>query len=279
MRVAAFTLALLACAPAGAQGVYRTPERAGTPSSQPTMLNKLGIDQKVGEQVPLELEFRDERGKPVQLKQYFTKGRPVILALVYYDCPMLCHQVLNGLTTALLRLKFDAGKEFDVLAVSFDPRETPELARANENTYVNQRYKRAGAAEGWHFLTGDQKNIDALTKAVGFRYAWDEHSKQWAHGSGIMVLTPEGRLAQYFYGIEYWPKDLRLALVESSRGKIGNVVDQVMLYCYHYDPTTGKYGAVVMNMLRVGAAVTLLILGTFLTVTLRREHALKTGQA
>src|SRR5687768_2803839 len=244
-------------------------QMASGPDTRPPILREVGIDQKLGEQVPLDLEFRDEQGNAVKLGRYFGK-KPVVLALVYYECPMLCTQVLNGLTSALKVLKFDAGNEFEIVTVSFDARETPAMAVAKKENYL-ARYGRPQAAAGWHFLTGEQVSIDALTKSVGFRYAWDERSNQFAHASAIMVLTPEGKLAQYYYGIEYSLKDLRLGLVEASRNKIGNFVDRVLLYCFHYDPATGKYGVMIMNVLRLSAVATMLALGIFMAVMFRRD--------
>lgn len=239
-------------------------------NTRPTVLTKVGIDQRLGQQIPLDLKFKDEFGKDVTLGKYFNQKRPVLLALVYYDCPMLCTQVLNGMTSALGVLKFTAGKEFDVLAVSFDPRETPELAASKKKTYI-QRYRRPGSEDAWHFLTGSQQSIDVLTKTAGFRYAWDEKTQQFAHASALMLVTPDGRLAQYYYGIEYSPKDMRLGMIEASQEKIGNAVDELILFCYHYDPMTGKYGAVAMNVVRAGGVLTVLILVTFMFVSIRRE--------
>jgi protein SCO1/2 len=239
-------------------------------NTRPTLLQKVGIDQRLGETIPLHLKFKDERGRDVELGQYFHQKRPVLLALVYYDCPMLCNQVLNGMTSALGVLKFNTGQEFDVVAVSFDPRETPELAVAKMQVYLD-RYKRPGTEKGWHFLTGSQESITALTQAVGFHYEWDEKTSQFAHGSGLMLLTPEGKLAQYYYGIEYSPKDMRLGIIEASQEKIGTVVDQMLLYCYHYDPTTGKYGLIAMRALRIAGALTVLALGAFMVVSFRRD--------
>jgi protein SCO1/2 len=213
------------------------------------------------------IEQRDETGKSVQLGNYFGK-KPLILNLVYYQCPMLCGEVLSGLESALRVLKFDVGKEFDVLTISFDPKETPEMASAKKAEYL-KRYGRLGAAQGWHFLTGPQASIDALTKAAGFQYQYDPKSGQFAHATAIMVLTPEGKIAQYYYGVEFAPKDLRLGLIQASENKIGTVVDQVLLYCYHYDPDTGKYGAIINRVLQLAAGATVLILGTFLLVMFR----------
>ncbi len=248
--------------------LYSEP-KAPAPQGKPAMLQNIGIDQKLDQQVPLDLNFRDEAGRRVQLGQYFGT-RPVILTLVYYTCPMLCNEVQSGLASSLAILKFNAGEQFEVVAVSINPRETPEAAQKKKKQFL-QRYKRAGAESGVHFLAGDQASIDALAKAVGFRYSYDPKTDQYAHASAIMVATPQGRLAQYFYGIEYAPNDLRLALVESSQNKIGNAVDQVLLYCFHYDPATGHYGAVVMNVVRLGGVITVLLLGLFMTISLRRE--------
>lgn len=267
------TIAVVVLSSAGlwaqASGDMRKADDLRQQNTRPSVLEKVGIDQRLGQRLPLEAPFKDELGRPVKLGDYFHK-RPVVLALVYYDCPMLCTQVLNGLTSSLSVLKFNAGQEFDVVAVSFDPRETPQLAGAKKQVYLD-RYKRMGADQGWHFLTGSQESITALTEAAGFHYVWDEKTSQFAHSSAIMLVTPEGKLHQYYYGIEYSPKDLRLGMIEASQEKIGNVVDQLILYCYHYDPTTGKYGAVAMNMVRVGGVLTVLLLGTFMAISFRRD--------
>jgi protein SCO1/2 len=234
---------------------------------RPPGLKNVGIEQNLNEQIPPGLAFRDETGKAVTLGDFFGK-KPMILNLVYYQCPMLCGEVLTGLESALRVLKFDVGKEFDVLTVSFDPKETPEMASAKKAEYL-KRYGRSGAADGWHFLTGAASSIDALTKAAGFQYQYDPKSGQFAHATAIMVLTPEGKIAQYYYGVEFAPKDLRLGLIQASENKIGTVVDQVLLYCYHYDPDTGKYGAIISRVLQLAAGATVLILGTFLIVMFR----------
>jgi len=246
------------------------PRHAPIPAGEkPRDLADVRIDQRLDELLPLDALFRDENGDEVKLGAYFG-SKPVVLALVYYSCPMLCNQVLNGMTSGLDVLKaFSIGTEFEVVTVSFDPRETPELARQKKETYINW-YKREGAAEGWHFLTGDQPSIDRLTEAVGFHYKWDQKTAQFIHASGIMIATPDGKLARYFYGIEYAPKDLRLGLVEASAGKIGSPVDQLLLYCYHYDPASGKYGAAVMNMIRLGGALTVIaIIAMFIVFRMR----------
>jgi len=238
---------------------------------RPRILRDVGYDQRLGEQVPLDLVFRDESGRDVPLRSLF-RGKPVVLSLVYYECPMLCTLTLNGLASALSVLSFDVGREFDVVTVSFEPKETPALAAAKKKAYL-ARYRRPGAAEGWHFLTGGEDAIHALTAAVGFRYAWDTETRQYAHPAGLVVLTPEGRIARYMYGMEYAPRDLRLALVEASQRRIGNPIDAVLLYCYQYDPMRGRYAASVMRLVRLGGVLTVLALGAFVLVSLRRERA------
>jgi protein SCO1/2 len=235
---------------------------------RPPGLKNVGIEQHLEEQIPPDLTFRDEAGKTVRIGEYFGQ-KPMILNLVYYQCPMLCSEVLSGLESSLRVLKFHVGKDFDVLTISFDPRETPEMASKAKAEYL-KRYNRAGSENGWHFLTGPQESIDALTKAAGFQYQYDPKTGQFAHTTAIMVLTPGGKIAQYYFGVEYAPKDLRLGLVEASKGKIGNVVDEVLLYCYHYDPATGKYGAVITRILKLSAAATILILGGLLLILFRR---------
>src|SRR6266849_1340030 len=243
---------------------------------RPPGLKNVGIEQHLDEQIPPDLIFRDETGKAVRLGDYFGQ-KPMILNLVYYQCPMLCGEVLSGLESALRVLRFDVGKEFEVITVSFDPRETPGMAAAKKAEYL-KRYGRSGAAQGWHFLTGPQESIDALTRAVGFQYQYDAKTGQFAHATAVMVLTSEGKIAQYYYGVEYAPKDLRLGLIQASQNKIGNLADQVLLYCYHYDPTTGKYGAIIARVLQLSALATILIMGIFMTVLIRHgsghnEHA------
>ncbi|HKG23846.1 MAG TPA: SCO family protein [Blastocatellia bacterium] len=243
-------------------------QSTGRQDGKPKALREVGIEQRLNEQLPLDLVFRDEAGREVRLADYFG-NKPVILSLVYYNCPMLCNQVLAGLASCLDVLKFDVGREFEVLTVSFDPRETPAIASDKKQGYMG-RYKRPGASEGWHFLTGAQDSISRLTEAVGFKYAWDEETKQFAHSSGIMVLTPQGKLSRYFYGIEYAPVDVRLGLIEASANKIGTPVDAVLLYCYHYDPATGKYGPAIMNMIRLGGILTIIGIISLLLVMRRR---------
>jgi len=234
------------------------------------IFDQVGIEQKLNQQVPLDLTFTDENGQQVQLRKYFG-SKPVILTLVYYQCPMLCSQVLNGVTGALNGItRFNIGRDFDIVTVSFDPRDTPAEASATKKRLLS-RYRRPGSAEGWHFLSGKQDQIKALAASVGFRYAWDPEIQQFAHASSIMLLTPQGKVAQYYFGIEYAPRDIQLGLVEVSHGKIGNVVDQFILYCYHYDPAKGKYGAIVFNIMRISALATVLVLGGFVIVMFRRD--------
>jgi protein SCO1/2 len=261
-------VALLLSLPAMGQGVLEAP--AAPPANmRPPGLKHVGIEQHLNEQVPLNLAFKDETGKTVQLGDYFGK-RPVILSLVYYRCPMLCGQLLEGLESSLRVVDFDPGKQFDVITVSFDPTDTPAVAAAKK-AEIMARYKRPNAASGWHFLTGPQESIDALTKAVGFDYQYDKRTDQFAHATAIMVLTPGGKLTQYYYGIEFPPKDLRLGLIQASQNKIGTVVDQVLLYCYHYDPDAGRYSALIGRVLQVAGGITILVLGGFILVMFRLE--------
>ena len=246
------------------------PNESGTSNGLPPALEKAGIEQKLNEQVPPDAVFKDENGKEVRLGEYFGK-RPVILALVYFECPMLCNEVLNGLTGSLKSLSFDTGKDFDVVAISFDARENdkPDLAKNKKESYM-KRYSRAGTEAGWHFLTGTQAEIDKVANAVGFKYYWDEKSNQFAHAGGIMITTPEGKLSRYLYGIDYAPKDVKFAVMESAQGKIGNAAEQLMLYCYHYDPATGKYGLSILKVIRLGGIVTLIGLSAMFFVFWRR---------
>lgn len=231
---------------------------------------EVGIDQRLNEQIPLNATFRDEAGNTVALQKYFA-GKPVIISLVYYRCPMLCTQVLNGMVETFKVLQLSAGKDFEVVTVSIDPSEGAGLAMEKKGHYV-EAYEREGADKGWHFLTGDQQSITALAQAVGFRYVFDEATQQFAHASGIIVATPEGKVARYLYGIEYGAKDLTFSLMEASQNRIGSTVDKLLLLCYHYDPMTGKYGVVVANLLRGGAVVTILVLGGFMYINFRRDR-------
>ena len=240
-----------------------------TSSTMPRPLREIGFDQNLDQYVPLDVPFRDESGRTVRLADYFG-SRPVVLVFAYYDCPMLCTQVINGLSTALNILSLAPGKDFEIVTVSFNPRDTPATASAKKAVYL-ERYTRDGAAQAWHFLSGDQPSIDRLTKAAGFRYVWDAETKQFAHPTGVIVLTADGRLSRYLFGIEYGPRDLRYALVEASAGGVGNAVDTLLLYCYHYDPMTGRYGFVVMRAVRIAGAATVLALASFIIVMVRKE--------
>jgi len=238
---------------------------------RPPGLKNVGIQQNLNQPIPPDLMFQDDTSRSVRLGDFFGK-RPIILNLVYYNCPMLCGEVLSGLENSLRMMSFDVGKEFDVITVSFDPTETPEMAARKKAEFLH-RYKRSGAEQGWHFLVGPKNSVDALTKAAGFEYQYDEKTKQFAHAAAILILTPQGKIAQYYYGIEYPPKDLRLGLVEAGAGKIGNVVDQLLLYCYHYDPEQGKYSATILRVLRLAGVATMLFIGTFIFVLIRRGPA------
>ena len=256
---------------ASARGQSMTQGILSPPASvRPPYLENVGIEQHLDGQVPADLAFVDDAGRAIKLGDYFGT-KPLILNLVYYNCTMLCGEALAGLSASMKVIKFDVGGQFDVITVSFNPRETPDLAAAKKKEYL-KRYGRPGAEKGWHFLTGPAESVNALAKAVGFQYQYDATHNQYAHTTAILVLTPQGRISRYFYGVEFAPKDLRLGLVEASSGKIGNPVDQVLLYCYHYDPAVGKYGAVVANMLKIGAAVTILFLAGLLLVLFRLER-------
>jgi len=260
---ALLSAAFLLLAPAFAAARSEAP----APSS---IVAQVGIDQKLGDSVPLDLVFRDEAGSPVRLGQYFGGKKPVLLSLVYYRCPGLCTMTLNGMASAFKPLKFSAGQEFDVVTVSIDPKETPELAAEKKAQYL-KRYGRAGAEAGWHFLTGEETAIRALAQSVGFRYVYHPQTDQYTHAAGIMLLTPGGKVARYFYGLEYSARDLRLAMVEASEERIGTLADAVSLLCYQYDPMTGKYGVAIMRAIRTGAVLTMVGLGTFIVLMVRRE--------
>ncbi len=276
----ALTLAALAVAGAvsvSAQGNSPGLRPASGPTSgtTPPALQNVRFEQKLDAALPLDAVFRDEAGQAVKLGDYFGK-RPVVLAFVYYECPMLCNQILNGLVSAIGVLDQTVGKDFDVVAISFDSRETPVMAAAKKASYLD-RYARPGSDQGWHFLTGDDASIRRATDAAGFHFAWDEQTQQFAHASGIMVVTPDGRLARYLFGIEYPPRDLKFAMMESSAGRIGSVVDQVLLYCYHYEPATGSYSYSAMNAVRLGGAVTMVVLFGFIAISLRRDGRAPAG--
>ena len=252
-----------------------TPLSPGQPvlpaGERPGILREIGFDQKLGDAAPLDAVFRDEAGRAVRLGDFFGR-RPVVLNLVYFDCPMLCTVSLNGLVSALGVVSSTPGRDFELVTISFDPRETPGLAAAKKRAYL-ARYARPEAEAGWHFLTGERAEIDRVTRAVGFRYAWDEETKQFAHPAGLVVLTPSGLVSRYLFGIEYAPRDLRLALVESGEGKIGGPVDAFLLYCFQYNPLTGRYSASILNVVRLLSVLTVVALGGFIYLMRRRERA------
>jgi protein SCO1 len=237
---------------------------------RPAALRDVAFDQKLNQQVPLDLTFRDENGETVLLSNYF-KEKPVILNFVYYKCQDLCPLLLDGVVRSLRALSFDLGNQFDVLTVSFDPHDDPPLAAAKKSDLV-QKYSRPGAATGWHFLTGDETSIQRLTQSVGFRYSYDAHTGEFAHAAGIIILTPQGKTSRYFYGIDFSPRDVRLGLIEAAAAKIGSPIDQLLLFCYHYDPSTGKYNLLVARVIQIAGAFTVLALGTFIMVMLRRDR-------
>ena len=244
---------------------------------RPSPLKEVSIEQKLNSQVPLDAKFRDEYGHDVKIGDYFGK-RPVVLALVYYECPMLCTQILNGMVAAAKVMTFKPGEDYDVLVISFDARETPKQAAAKKAVYMKQ-YGHPETVNGWHFLTGNPDEIRKVTDAVGFRFKWDVYNAQFAHASAVYLLTPQAKLSKYFYGVDYSPKDMRLGLIEASQNKIGTPVDQILLFCYHFDPTSGKYTATALSILRVAGGATVLMLGGFIFIMLRRENRQKGNRA
>ena len=252
-----------------AMTLFVLPARAQQPGPPP-ILREVSIAQRLNEPIPPDIIFRDEDGKAVHLGDYFGK-KPIVLSLVYFDCPALCTEVLNSELRTMKAISLDLGKDFDAITVSFEPKDTPALAKAKRDVYAGQ-YGRPGATRNWHFLTGEQASIDALTRAAGFHYAYDSATRQYAHAAAILVLTPHGRVARYFYGVTYPARDFRLGLVEASEGKIGTPTDHALLFCYQYDPMTGKYGLIVMNVVRAAGLLTLLVLGIFMFVMFRRER-------
>lgn len=269
MRAASLIVALVAIAPLLARADGQ-PAAEVPASAAPEALRDVGLDQRLNQPVPLDLTFRDETGQPVTLGSLF-RGKPVVLSLVYYRCPMLCTLVLNGLLSAMRALPFDAGKEFDVVTVSIDPEDTPADAAQKKAAYLAQ-YRRPGAAEGWHFLTGDAGAIERLARSVGFRYRYDAEHKQFAHAAGIEVLTPKGIIARYFFGVEFAPRDLKFGLMEAAENRIGTPIDQLLLFCYHYDPDTGRYSTAVLSVIRAAGILTLLGLAGFIVRAVRRER-------
>jgi protein SCO1/2 len=272
MKLALFVL--LATAASAQRGME--PHKLGPDTKQPTILGTVGFDQKLEAQIPLDLEFRDESGRRVKLAEYFT-GKPVILSLVYYECPMLCTVTLNAVGRMLKGLPFDAGKEFQIVTVSINPRETPELARQKKDAHI-AAYGRPGAEKGWHFLTGEEPQIRKLAATVGFRYRYDAARDEYAHAAGIMVATPKGKLARYYYGVEFPPRDVKFGLMEASANRIGSPVDKVLLFCYHYDATTGRYTSWVQSAVRLGGIATVAGLGLLIgTLLLRRGPRVSHG--
>ncbi len=243
----------------------------GPPSNlKPEELKDVSFRQRLNDTLPLDAEFKDEYGRPVTLGKYFGQSRPVILAFVYYQCPMLCTQVMNGISSSLRALSFTAGTDFDVVLVSFDPRDTPSDAAEKKRRHL-EYWDVENTSAAWHLLTGDEATIARVTSAAGFTYKWDEVTGQFAHVSGVLVVTPDGRLSRYFYGVEYSPKELRMALVESGQGHVGSAIDELLLFCYHYDPESGRYGATVMNLVRLGGILTVAAMVTFFVMSRRRE--------
>jgi protein SCO1/2 len=277
-RISTLTLsaALLATAiPAYAGKTWTSPTGSAPPSAQmPGELQQVRFDQRLGEQVRLDTAFRDETGRQVRLGDYFGR-RPVVLVLAYYECPMLCDLVLNGLAGSLKALAFSPGQEYEIVVASIDPGETPALA-AEQKRQALARFNRTGTEDGWHFLTGDHAAIDALTDDIGFRYVYDRERDEYAHAAGVTVLTPEGRISRYLFGIDFPPRDVRMALIESADNRIGSLLDQAMLYCFHYNPTIGRYTAATMLILRIAGAVTLV--GVILMIVLLRRREAQTPQ-
>jgi protein SCO1/2 len=262
--VVMFIISLLV--PASAQ-FWRQPEREQ--STNVNLTREITIEQKLNEQVPLDLTFHDESGRTVQLREYFGK-KPVLLTLVYYECPSLCGLVLQGLLKSLRVLKYTPGDQFDIVTVSINPKETPALAAAKKQNFLKE-YGRLDAANGWHFLTGEEPQIRRLADAVGFRYVYDPKSGQYAHAAGVMLLTPDGKVSRYFYGIEYSPRDLRMGIIDASQGKVGSPVEKIILFCYQYDPTTGKYSLAILRVVQLSSAFTVLLVGGFMVLQFYRE--------
>jgi protein SCO1/2 len=244
---------------------------AETSSTPPQLPGNVGVAQRLGTQIPLDLMMRDESGRVIRLRDYFNHGRPVLLHFVYYRCPMLCPMVLEGLSSALTELKFNVGDQFDIITVSIDPRDKPSEAARLKDKYV-KRYGRLSAANGWHFLTANETSVHRLAEAVGFQFAYDGHLDQFAHGAALFVLTPDARVSRYFFGFEFKPRDLRLGIVEASGGEIGTTTDQILLLCYHYDPATGRYSRSAMNFVRAGGVTTVAVLASFIIVMIRKER-------
>jgi protein SCO1/2 len=277
LRTTALTVLLLAAASSVHAFPSRPPGDEGViPANRmPAPLRQVGYDQHLGQQVPLGLAFRDEAGRTIHLSDYFGHQRPVVMVMAYYQCPMLCNLVLQSTTGSLKTLTQSVGKDFDVVVASIAPNETPAMAAEKKKDMI-ARYGRTGSDAGWHFLTGSQESITALAHAVGFRYVYDPQLHQYAHPAGIVILTPSGRISRYLFGLDYAPRDVRLGLLESGGERIGSVVDQVLLYCFHYNPAMGRYSAMTMNILRLAAGVTILAM-TLLVFLLRRRESRETG--
>ena len=277
LALPALSLGWLAAGPAAAQSMK--PAGDGTTiqppaSAKPTSVADVGIDQKLGTAVPGDLTFTDDAGKVVKLSDYYKLNRPVLFTLVYYGCPRLCTTVLNEMNKAITPMSLNPGSDYEIVVVSFDPRETADLSAKKKAEYTRS-YKRPNTEHGWHFLTGDEANIKALTQAVGFRYAWDEKHNQYIHAGGVMVLTPDGRTSKYFYGVDYVPRDIKFALMEAGNGKVGSATDQVLLYCFQYDPHSGKYSVAVLNLVKIGGLLTVLAVGAFVALSLRRDREVR----
>jgi protein SCO1/2 len=263
----AFCMAVSSAQP----GSYSSPLAPGDVSTAtPPQLEDVSFRQQLDEMLPLDAAFTDDQGRLVTLGQYFGQGKPVLLAFVYYQCPMLCAQVMSGLSSALKVMPFTAGTDFEVVLISFDPRDTPAIAAEKKRAHL-EYWSTEQDAGAWHLLSGDEASIRRATSAAGFTYQWDERTGQFAHVSGILVATPDGRLSRYFYGVEFSPKELRLALVESGEGRIGSAIDELLLYCFHYDPESGRYGLLVMNLVRAGGVLTMLLIGGFIWLSRRRD--------
>jgi protein SCO1/2 len=270
LALCALSLAAVAHAQPGFPAGYSDPQRPGTVSTDTLpQLKDVSFKQRLNERLPLDASFTDESGRRVTLGDYFGR-KPVVLAFVYYECPMLCTQVMNGLSSAMKVMPFAAGEEYEVVLVSFDPRDTPATAAEKKRAHLEYWSAEKDAAS-WHLLTGDEATIRRVTSAAGFSYQWDERTGQFAHVSGVLVVTPQGVLSRYFYGVEYSPKELRLALVESGAGRVGSAIDELLLYCFHYDPESGRYGLMVMNLVRLGGVMTMLGIGGFILMMRRRE--------
>ena len=278
LALCALSIPSLAQEPGFPSPNYDMMEPGALATARLPQLEKVTFKQRLNTQLPPDVHFKDENGRDVTLGQYFDGKRPVVLAFVYYSCPMLCTQVINGVSRAVKVLPFTPGDDFDVVFISFDPRDKPETAYAKKIALMNY-WSMQNQSGAWHFLTGEEPQIKQVTSAAGFFYMWDEKSQQYAHLSGLLVLTPDGRLSRYFYGIEYSPKELRLALFESGQGHIGSLVDELLLYCYHYDPANGRYGAVVMNLVRLGGVLTVLAIAGFILLMRRQDRQQMEGHA